>query len=102
MWEWTIENPGWTSIIVIGLFLCLVHAPALLIAVIPRRRNISKCCAQSCPMSLQNTCRRYTAPSGEHQSWISDESTVGGECPNYLPDTAFVAPIPSTAREEEP
>jgi hypothetical protein len=40
MWEWTIDNPGWTSIIVIWLFLCLVYAPALLIAVIPQRRSV--------------------------------------------------------------
>ena len=40
MREWTIDNPGWTSIIVIVLFLCLVYAPALLIAVIPRRGDV--------------------------------------------------------------
>ena len=61
--------------------------------------DISKCNGDGCPLSLMSTCRRYTAPCGNYQSWISPESTVGGECPNYLPVFAFAALTPP-ARDE--
>lgn len=50
--------------------------------------DISKCTGQGCPLSLEQTCRRFTDEPSRRQSWISPEVTVGGECPNYLPNAA--------------
>ena len=63
--------------------------------------DIAKCSGEGCPRSLEVTCWRYLAPCGERQNWISPESTVGGECPNYLPVREVIAKKAKTKAQKK-
>jgi len=63
--------------------------------------DIAKCSGQGCPISLEQTCWRYLAPCGERQNFISPESTVGGECPNYLPVRDYSKPAKAKTKAQK-
>ena len=63
--------------------------------------DISKCSGEGCPLSLRSTCRCYTAPTGEWQSWIEPKVTTVGECPNYLPVRDYSKPSKTKTKAQK-